>query len=215
MESYGTIQGYNGNMFTQQRQQEADTNTIIFHMVPERMKNKEVDNIPHFEDVEYIKIITPGSKSWVDRRARDEDRIRYAAQYSAFKKNTSQEAVNGFPLDQWPGLLASQVAFFKYMNIFTVEQLSCVPDSALGNFPMGAREIRQRAIDYITAAKGAAPLVEVRKENESLKEQIELLKKQVTDFSLALAAAKKEPTLTEAAESLLGPIEPVKAKGKK
>lgn len=213
LESYGTIQSYGQSSNGSSR--ELDGNTYIFHFVAEEHKHKAVNGVPYFENVEYLKIITPGNKSWVDRRVREDDRIRLAQQYAAFKRGNSQEAVSGFPIDQWPGLLVSQVAFFKAMNIFTVEQLSMVPDSTLQNFPMGTRELRQRAIDYLAAAKGTAPILELRKENDTLKDQVSLLQKQVADFAAALATMKREPTLTEAAESLLGPIEPVKAKGKK
>lgn len=214
MESYGTIQNGDLRIVNQQNRNEIDRNYIEFYTRAEKIEAKSTNGLPYFEDRIFVKIIPPGAKSWVDRRARESDFVQYPRQYEAFKSGQRQETAGGFPLDQWPGLLASQVAFFKSQNIFTVEQLSGIPDSSFSSFPIGTREIRQRAIDFLALAKNQAPMIELRKENEALKEQIALLKGRVDAFAAHMASEKKDVSLAQAADVAIGPVEPVKNKGK-
>lgn len=205
MESFGTIQASDLRIVNQRNPNEEDRNYVEFYYRPVENKSKAVNGIPYFEDVLFVKIIPPGAKSWVDRKARDEDRIRYPAQHAAFINGSAQATAGGFPLEQWPGLLVSQVAFFKSQNIHTVEQLSGIPDSSFGNFPMGTRELRQRAIDFIATAKGQAPIVELRKENDRLREQVEILTRQVSEFAAALKASQKDISLEAAFDVAVAP----------
>jgi hypothetical protein len=62
----------------------------------------------------------------------------------------------------------------KFFGVHSVEQLASMPDSQAQKF-MGIQALKQKAKDYIEAAKGNAPLEQLRAENEELRNRMEAL----------------------------------------
>jgi hypothetical protein len=110
---------------------------------------------PIFEDVEWISIMSPGSRNEVRREARLVDKERFPRHYAAFKNRQDQQINEGTPLSEWTGVTRSQVEEMKFWNILTVEQLATVADSAMGSF-RGLVTLKQSAIKYMEASKGNA-----------------------------------------------------------
>ncbi len=141
---------------------------------------------PIYVDREFIKIIPVGDKNTVicrPVRHKEEggvppDTIRWAAKYEAFKR-TGEVVNEGTPLEQWPILKKSQVMTMKAANVHTVEQLAAVSDANLSNLGMGARELQQKAISFLAAAKDGSGLEKLHKENENLRIQLEALKNEI------------------------------------
>lgn len=155
----------------------------------------EREGRPIYKEVDWIVIRVPGSRDTVERKVRESDKMRFPKQWAAFQAGKSQEAVVGTPLSAWPGVTRAQVEEFAFFGVKTVEQLAEMPDQHLQKF-MGGQALRQRAKDFIAAAKDAAPLAQLRSEVEKRDADIEALKAQVA----SLLAANKEAARDEKAK---------------
>jgi len=146
---------------------------------------------PIFTERLMISIAVPGQADCVKRPAWDADFRRFPKHYEAFKAGT-QEAETGTPLKMWPVMTVSQVAELAARGVRTVEQLANMADVDAQKF-MGLNSLRQKAKDFLEAAKGAAPLTAMRAELESRDAQIASLQAQMTELlAHANKAASKE-----------------------
>lgn len=162
---------------------------VRFHMHPHPNREKSTaEGRPIFEDRVYIMIMVPGDKeSIVNRPAWDLDFRRFPKQHQAFL-NKQDSRVVGTPLNALTWLSASQIKEMEYFNIVTVEQLAGVADAQAQKF-MGLQGLKQRANDFLAAAKGNAPLLEMRKELDDRDALIAQLSKRLE----ALEAPPGEP----------------------
>jgi hypothetical protein len=71
---------------------------------------------------------------------------------------------------------------FAFFNVRTVENLAEMNDGVLQKF-MGGQALRQRARDFLAAAKDAAPLSQLRAELEKRDAEIEALKASVAEIA--------------------------------
>lgn len=127
---------------------------------------------PIFDDVEYVEIRIPDKidkYNQQDRPAKKRDRIRFRRQYEAFKA-ANAEASSGTPLSRWPLITATQVEEFRYLKIDgephpvrTVEELADFPDEFLP-YLGSLSSLKKKAADYISHAKGQAPMLQMRAE---------------------------------------------------
>jgi hypothetical protein len=143
-----------------------------------------------YKDMDYIVIITPGGKSdnrRVVKMADDErgpsDPHRFPIQWAQYQ-NEQHQVSDGLPLEQWPPLGKSHVFGFKAAQIFTVEQLSVLPDSALQAIPvMDARRYRDLAKTYLERADAGAPIAALTQENATLKQEMEIMRRQIEELA--------------------------------
>jgi len=168
---------------------------VEFYMEAEHQAFKsEEEGYPVYKDVPYVRIIFPGDNTKkvvrpVNERGHEgspSDPERWPRQWQAFT-NQSVQVNEGTPIDQWPPITKSTALLLKGMNIHTVQQLAGVSDTALTW--LGARDMREKAKAYIAHAADSASTLKLQSENEALKADIEILKKQFAE----LAAAKKGP----------------------
>lgn len=166
---------------------------------------------PQFDDKDFIIIMAPGEKDPIhEGPVRDADKSRFRLAWEAYKANREQPS-HGLPIDQWPLITAARVSELKASGVPTVEALANVDDERLRNLGMGARELRQKAIDFLAAAKSTAPLAQMREEIESLK----LLMKQKDEAIEALRAqisTRAEPSLSQAFDAAIEPKKKTKGK---
>jgi hypothetical protein len=175
---------YDGAVFdensNQRAQQEQDDKrlVVIFYLRPvqNNVASKEAGR-PIFDEIEYIKILTPGSKDTFETMVSDEYRERFAQQYAKFQANKEQ-TVSGTPLDQVPWLTVGQIAEFKAVNVHSVEALVGMSDVLSAKF-MGHFQIKARAKMFLEAAAGEAPALKLQAEleqrDEKIKQQEELI----------------------------------------
>lgn len=151
----------------------------LFPQIDQEASTKE--GRPIYTEVPYITIMVPGERDVVHRAAWERDYNRFPMQWAAFNNKKDQDAVSGTPLKLIPWLSSAQVKELEFFNCYTVEQLANLADSAAAKF-MGIQALKQRAKDYVIAAKEAAPLLTIRAEidkkdqelaaaNNALKEQ--------------------------------------------
>jgi hypothetical protein len=87
------------------------------------------------------------------------------------------------PLEKWALMDVAMVATLKASNVYTVEQLATLPDSALDTvIRRGGREWRAKALAWLDDAKKAGGDVEARATIARQQEQIDNLQKQLTEL---------------------------------
>lgn len=150
--------------FTGQAKANDDTAAPEFFIKPVRQafKSNEAGR-DIFEDREFVRIRTPGlPRSVPEEEVTDEHRRRWPRHYEAFQRQDSSEHIEGTPLKSWPPVNRSRAEELAVIGIRSVEQLANVPDAALANMGLGARELREQAKTWLDAAKnGSAPIAKL------------------------------------------------------
>lgn len=136
-----------------------------------------------YAQVPFVRIYVPGDKTKVvDRAVRMQpfgdapaDPVRFAAQWAAFKAGAVAEQ-SGTPLAQWATVTAQQVRDLNSVNVWTVEQLAMVPDTALDQIGHGGRVIRDMAIARVESAKDEQFSMQMAAQNADLQRQLDELR---------------------------------------
>jgi hypothetical protein len=166
-----------------------------FFMYPEQDKAASLEaGRPIFEEVPYIVIRIPGDKTTeIQRPLRfgdtpSHDNHKFAREYQAFIAGNEQSLL-GTPLAEWGAITRSQVKEMEHFHIRTVEQLAEMPDSTLGNF-RGITSIREKARNYISAAKGEAPLLKMQEDLKERDETLSAMQAQINELIAELGETK-------------------------
>lgn len=159
-------------------------------------KSKEAGH-PIYKDIPFIRMTFPKDMTKrIDRPAVIEsdginptDIERFPKAWEIFQRQ-NEEVSEGTPLVHWAPLSRSDALTYKGLKIHTVEQLANIPDSNLHNYPLGARQFRDQAIAWLKQAEGGKEVVKLQAENESLRADMEILRKQFSDLSKKLEKQK-------------------------
>ena len=139
---------------------------------------------PVFDEVEYISIITPGSRDIFTTPLEDNYKRRFKKRYEGWLANKDATKVEGTLLAEMAWLTQGQIAELNYSNVFTIEQLANLSDTNARQF-LGNFKLRERAKLYLEQAAGDAPLLRLQAELEERDMKIEVLSKQMTDLQAA------------------------------
>jgi chaperonin cofactor prefoldin len=149
-------------------------------------KRTREEGRPCFKDYEYVRITVAGDRNnIVERPVTAMDRMRFAAQYKAFKENRELPQ-EGYPLAEWPGINKAMVEELAYFKVRTVEQLAAISDVQAQNI-FGVYELRKKAIAYLEKMKEDAPMEKINEMVAQKDEQI----RQLTESLEALVAKVK------------------------
>ncbi len=99
---------------------------------------------------------------------------------------------NGTPLDSYPKLDVAQIAMLRLQGINSLEALSTVADSQLGQLGPGGRSLRDGAKAYIDAAMGNAPMEKLAQENEDMRAQLAAMKENMEQL-MSMQPEKRKP----------------------
>jgi DNA repair exonuclease SbcCD ATPase subunit len=145
-----------------------------------------------FADTEYIEIMIPGDKHTVVRRqVFDRDRKRFPQQYARFKQGLADQTI-GTPLSELSYISAAKVKEYEFFNIRTVEQLVATADSSkAGQAMMGFAQDKQKAQAFLEAAKGAAPVNELRAKIDERDAVIDAMQRQLSEMNAKLEKQAK------------------------
>lgn len=150
----------------------------FFNKAEKNNYESEQQGRPIFVTIPYIRIVVPGGKTEIVRRAKEFDKTRFPRHWAKFQAGNSQAEGIGTPVEHWGYLSLEQTAGLKAIGIHFVEQIANASDATLQHIGMGARDMKRKASAFIDASQGNATMLEVRKENEDLKEDFESLKRQ-------------------------------------
>jgi len=142
---------------------------FVHYPMQNRSKSKE-EGRPIFEEVVYVDIRTPGDRtSHIFRPAADIDKRKWPKHWEAFQTRVEGDSEEvGTPLEEWPAITRSLVQELKFFNVYTVEALANLSDTACGQF-MGINEWKTRAQAYIALSQDSAVGEEFAAELETLK----------------------------------------------
>ena len=165
--------------FEDNQQSDADKRLLVlFYREPIKNEQKSIDaGRPIFDEIDLVKIITPGSRDTFVGDASEEYQRRFPTQWARYKAGREQGS-SGTPLNQLPFLSMAQVAEFNAVGCTTVEHLVGMSDNLSQKF-MGHFALKQRAQEYLDAAKGAAPTLRLQAELSKRDEQIAELQAKV------------------------------------
>ena len=180
--------------FDSNQQSDSDKKLLVlFYSEPIKNESKSIEaGRPIYDDIDHVKIITPGSRDTFVTEVTDEYRNRFPQQWARYKSNKEQN-VSGTPLSALPWMTKGQVAEFAAVGCQTVEQLVGMPDNLSQKF-MGHFQIKQRAQAFLEAAAGAAPLLKMQSELDKRDEQIAQLQTQMAELIAAQKAANSAKT---------------------
>jgi hypothetical protein len=167
---------------------------LIAEFFPQAIQNNyrsSIEGRPIFETYPFVRIMIPGdSKSIIERKVTDADKVRFARQWAAFQAGEAP-VESGTPIEQWPPLTVSQVAEFKAMHIRTVEHLAGLSDGNIARLGPGGRGLVEKAKAFIAAAKDTAEAQRLAGENEHLKNELAALKEQFAELSARVQAQEE------------------------
>lgn len=140
------------------------------------------------KDVDYAFITPQGSKDRIPRQVQDwfanlEGEVQsgrlpeawlasYKAKYKAWKEGSALPE-SGTPVVNWPAISPGQVKALQAAHLLTLEDLAVANEQAIAQLGMGGRQLKQRAIDWLAAAKDTGKVAE----------EISALKAQNTDLA--------------------------------
>lgn len=140
-----------------------DTSLLVkFFTHPQisKIKSDEAGR-PVYDDAVMIEVINPGEKEPIRVIKTKWHEQRFPKQWENFQKGV-QEIGSGTPLDHLfpnePGTILTLNGF----NVFTVDQLAAITDTAIGNIPMG-RALVDRAKAYLSSAAGGSEFHKMQK----------------------------------------------------
>lgn len=128
----------------------------------------------YFVDKDYVLITPHGSKDCIEKVAEEyfpylREQVRqqmfdprwleaYEAAYRAWKADQPMP-VNGTPIRNWPAASPAEVKNLLNHSVLAVEDLAQANEELLARLGMGARSLKQRAVDWVTANTNTAPIV--------------------------------------------------------
>ncbi|OHV23847.1 hypothetical protein EOS93_28165 [Rhizobium sp. RMa-01] len=154
----------------------------------------EKEGRPIFADKEFVRIFIAGDKhTEVYREVTDNDKQRFADAYKRFKEGAeAREQLTGTPLAQWPYLKPSQIKEMEAVNIYTVEQLAALSDTAKQKIGMGANELTAAARAYLATAENSSAASAFAAENERLKDEVTRLQEQMKEMASRFEALEND-----------------------
>ena len=200
------------------------------------------------QDIDYALVTPPYSKdifrakvrSWLEQIEKDMNDGRvpkewvdnYRKAYDMWK-NGQEMPLKGSPIRGWGVISPAQQETLIRMNLLTIEDLSQINDEGLSRIGMGARDLKNKAIAWLSQLNDKGPLTqevaELKSENDRLRSSVETLTSQVQGLIQAVKAREvdsvtpvtpPEPTITASdildepaivAEPKRGPGRPKKA----
>lgn len=107
-----------------------------------------------YDEIDYIRIITPGSRDDFRTEVTVEYQRRFPEQWAQYKASQEQ-AVSGTPINMVPWLSIGQVEELKFFHITTVEQIIDAPDTIAQKFS-GFQSLKQKAKAFLDSASSEA-----------------------------------------------------------
>ena len=157
------------------------------------------------KDVTYAMITPQGSKDRIERQVDDwflnlkqqvaEGRFpqewlrNFQEQYKAWSEGR-EIPLTGHAVVNWPAVSPAQVKQLQQAHILTVEDLAGANEETVSRLGMGARALKQRAVEWLAAANNTGKIAEevaalkaanadLTKRNDDLQTKLETMAKQI------------------------------------
>lgn len=121
------------------------------------------------KNVEMVRIWM-GKNDEIVRKVTEEDKVRFAERYAAFKRG-EEVPPDGIPIKEVPFAMPADVAMCKAERILTLEQLVETPDERLKRSPGGGlMNLKYKAKDYLDAVHRSERVMETSQKIKKLEE---------------------------------------------
>jgi hypothetical protein len=174
----------------------ASKRNIVFEVLPVKMEaESEAHGRPIHKDVDFVRITNPGSRdefvSMAEKFCKQNPNDREVRErYLAWKESEKKNKITGTPLSALTFMSKSDVADLNCLNIFSVEQLIDLPESAHHRI-MGAKTMIAKATAYLQAAKDQSYVTKMAADLEERDHRIDLLERTVKELGDRLEIAEK------------------------
>lgn len=186
----------------------AHLNVTFFTDAVHNVRKSAEEDRPVYDDVDFVRITIAGDpKNIIVARADDpsgvvDERNRrlpykevHKAAYDAFKAGQSYKG-EGTPLAQLPTLSPARREELLRSEIYTIEQLASLEGDRLARLGMGARTLKDLAVDWVSRRARSADVTRLSAENEELRDRLARLEAANLPRSAvpAVPAAQPAPT---------------------
>jgi hypothetical protein len=163
--------------------QQADERLIVRFFLKEELNESksEIAGMSKYDNIEMVEILIPGCRDNCIRKASDQDKHRFKRQYDAFL-STKEDRDTGTPLSHFPFISPAEVKELEYCNVYTGEALVGLQDIYIERIPMDVRPLIKRVKAFMDVAKDSAVAVKYAAENEALRSEMDLMKKQMAQL---------------------------------
>jgi hypothetical protein len=164
------------------------------------------DGCARFKDVDFACITPSGSRDRIERKVDEwlpqlDYQVKqsllpaewaqvYKGAYENFKQGREAPVI-GTDLRNWPNVTPSQLKVLRELQVRTIEDLAVANEETLHRIGMGARALKEKAIEYLSLASGHGRTVEeivaIKVENEALKTQVAAQSEQMKELRATLA----------------------------
>jgi hypothetical protein len=172
-----------------------------------------------YEDTDFALITAQGSKDttekiwkeWIPqiKRAAADGMYppgwipRFEEMYKIWKE-TNADPVMGTPVKNWPAISPAECKILLFAGVRSIEDLAEANEEWMGKIGMGARRLKQLAIDWISANQAQGPLVA---QLDTLRQTVEAQGQQIKALMEANASLAREAT--EAKQASVGSRFPI------
>lgn len=158
----------------------------------------EKEGRPIHDDVIFTRIAIPGDNTLeVFRPMTEDDKVRFPREWAIFKNSQNGETFGGTPISELTFLSRAVVENLKGAKFYTVEQLADGADAnlrALGMMAgMDPLALRERARNYLKAAKDASFTTSLEAEIKSRDERIAAMEAQMKMLMEQMGEEKEKP----------------------
>lgn len=170
----------------------AHLNVTFFTDAVHNVRKSAEEDRPVYDDVDFVRITIAGDpKNIIVARADDpsgvvDERNRrlpykevHKAAYDAFKAGQSYKG-EGTPLAQLPTLSPARREELLRSEIYTIEQLASLEGDRLARLGMGARTLKDLAVDWVSRRAKSADITRLSAENEELRDRLAKLEQLAT-----------------------------------
>ena len=173
-------------------------NPIFFVEPVENPAKSALEGRPIFDELERVRIMVVGDPFTASVQPVTQDiKDRFPLQYLAFERQKTERLVTGTPITEWPVITRARASELHALDIFSVENLSCVSDANIMRLGPDGRALRAKALAFLSCAKDGAALAGLAQENLQLKTDLADLRDQMGVMAERLSAAEDKAAKPE------------------
>lgn len=176
---------------------------------------------PIYENVDFIKIFTPGEPgklNTIDTIAREEHKARFPIQWAAYKNRPDSDTrYIGTPITEWPRISPAQAEELKAIKFYTVETVANASDSQLQGIGMIAGQsaftFRDDAKRFLMVADAASKLSDADKKAKEADDKLASAKEEI--LTLQQKHAQDMEEMREQMKELMANVTAVTSEARK
>ncbi len=190
-----------------------DRNMVaIFYNKPVHIPAKSVsEGHPFYEDQVFVRIHPPGERlNIVERRANEQDKRRFPAQWQQFQQQKQQQP-DGAPIELLYPEYPSVAAMLRANAVQTIEQCADLSGPAIDTVGMGAQRYVNEAKKWLELAAKGRNASQMRHELEKRDREISTLTRTVEELKATLEQVKNnaiaQPNLQQLQNLIAGAMQ--------